>query len=308
MRVIITGLPYFGKILQSDLANYDSKNSYQFFNTYYSVIDRIKFALYLPFSDVVISLNGVSDQSGSLDLAIKFKKKIMMLWQGTDVLLAQKRAKDSSINSKYIDYSTHFSDSKYLIEELQEIGINANLLYFKHLDSHITPVERYECISVYSYIAEGKEEFYGLDVLLPIFEKFPEIEFKIFGTNGKSYPKFANVTYYGWVDNDTYQDISIHTPIFIRLTEHDGYSRSVLEALSFGNEVIWNMKNEMCHFVHRDSIEVESKLSEVIQRLKNRELSNNTDNINWVKQNLSKSKIIPNFISMICTQNKKNEK
>ncbi|MFZ4412856.1 MAG: hypothetical protein ACOYOV_07220 [Bacteroidales bacterium] len=295
MRVIIAGLPYFAKILQSDLAGFDPKNKYVFCDTYYSLFDKIRFSMLLPFTDLVISLNGVSDKSGSLELAVKSGKKIFMLWQGTDVLLAKERFNNNTIYSKYINYAIHFSDSLILIDELKEIGIKADLLNFKHIEINQSTIKDYKDISVYTYVPEGKEVFYGLDFMIPLFEMFPEIEFKIIGTHGKSYPKYPNVKFYGWIDKKSYQDISSKTPIFIRLTEHDGYSRSVLEALSAGNEVIWNMKHELCHYVKRDSILVSEKLREVIQLIENRGLTKNINNIQWADENLNIQNIIGKF-------------
>lgn len=299
MRIIITGLPYFGKILHKDLSDFDSKNRYYFFNTYYSLIDRIKFAFFLPFSHLVISLNGVSDNSGSLNLAIKWKKKIMMLWQGTDVLLATERYLNKTILKTYLDYSIHFSDSEQLIKELNLIGINAELLYYKHIEPINNATEPFKTISAYSYIANGKEDFYGLNILLPLFEQFKEIHFHILGTEGKTFPSYPNVTYYGWIDPEKYGEIAQQSSIFIRLTEHDGYSKSVQEALANGSEVIWNMEHPKCHRTNRDSKNVIEMCSKIVNELSMRNNVRNIDNINWVRANLNKETVLSNFISTI---------
>ncbi len=295
MLIIIIGLPYFAKKLKTDLANFDIENRYVFCDTYSFLFDKIKFATLIPFADIVISLNGVSDKSGSLDLALKFNKKIIMLWQGTDVLLAQKRYKSNTILLKYIEKSIHFSDSFLLINELKGIRIKTDILHFKHIVINNSTIDKYEKISVYTYILEGKEKFYGLDILSPIFAEFSDIEFKILGTKGNSYPKLPNVTYYGWVDANLYKEIANSTPIFIRLTEHDGYSKSVLEALSFGSEVIWNFEHELCHLVKRDSIDLSNKLSDTIKIIKNRNMLKNEKNISWIKENFNFKKIMKNF-------------
>jgi len=299
MRIIITGLPFFGKILHADLKDFDSKNRYYFLDTYYSFIDRIKFAFLLPFSDLVISLNGVSDNSGSLNLAIKWRKKIMMLWQGTDVLLATKRDKEKTILKTYINYATHFSDSEQLIKELDQIGISAELLYFKHIEPLDNTTESFKTISAYSYIANGKEDFYGLNILRPLFERFKDIHFHIIGTEGKTFPSYPNVTYYGWINSRKYQEIAQNSPIFIRLTEHDGNSKSVMEAIANGSEVIWNMEHPKCHLTNRNSESVIELFSKITQELAMHNNTRNINNINWVKQNLDKKTVLTNFISTI---------
>jgi hypothetical protein len=179
---------------------------------------------------------------------------------------------------------------------LNEIGINAELLNFKYIECKQPINQSFRKISVYSYIAEGKEAFYGLDILLAVFEKYPHIDFKIIGCKGKSYPEFPNVKYYGWVDSNTYLEICNYTPVFIRLTEHDGYSKSVMEALASGNEVIWNMKHEQCHYVKRDANDVSAKLNEVIQIIENRNLTKNLNNISWAEKNLNKKNVLDDLI------------
>ena len=88
MKFIFNGLPYFGKKLVNDLNDFAPQNSFSFFDTYSSKVEQIKFASSLPFSNLVISMNGVSEKSGSLDLVLKLKKRLLMQWQGTDVLIA----------------------------------------------------------------------------------------------------------------------------------------------------------------------------------------------------------------------------
>lgn len=299
MRVIITGLPLFGKMLCKDLNNFDSKNQYYFYNTYYSWVDKIRFAIMLPFCDLVISLNGVTDKSGSLNWAIKWRKKIMMLWQGTDVLLATERYNNKTILNTYLDYASQFSDSEQLIKELNQIGINADLLYFKHIQPFDKIEEPFRSISAYSYIANGREDFYGLNILLPLFEQFKDVHFHIIGTEGKTFPNFSNATYYGWINARKYQEIAQESAVFIRLTEHDGYSKSIQEALANGSEVIWNMEHPQCHLVTSDSKSVRELFSKITQELTLRNNARNSNNISWVKQNLNKDKVLANFISTI---------
>ena len=75
MRVLINGLPLFAERLARQLKKYDSNSSFIFLDTYNSKWAQLKFFLLVPFSDCVISMNGVSDNSGSLNLVLKWKKK-----------------------------------------------------------------------------------------------------------------------------------------------------------------------------------------------------------------------------------------
>jgi len=121
MLVLINGLPHFSKKIAKDLNEFDSDNKYVFYNTYESKWAQLKFIIALPFCGAVISFNGASDQSSSLDWVIKFKKKLIMQWHGTDVKLAVERKTSNTINRKYIDYAKHLASAPWFIDELKEI-------------------------------------------------------------------------------------------------------------------------------------------------------------------------------------------
>ena len=89
MKVVFTGLPYFTSKFVKDLKSFDKKNTYVFCDTYTSKLDKIKFGIHAINADLVISINGVTSESGALNLALKYKKNILLQWQGTDVLSVQ---------------------------------------------------------------------------------------------------------------------------------------------------------------------------------------------------------------------------
>ncbi|MDP4798113.1 MAG: hypothetical protein NWR50_04550, partial [Crocinitomicaceae bacterium] len=97
MRVLINGLPYFSERFAKDLKEFDKKSSFIFLDTYNSKLAQLKFLFLLPFADCVISFNGVTDNSGSLNYVVKWKKKLILQWMGTDALLAMERFKNKTI-------------------------------------------------------------------------------------------------------------------------------------------------------------------------------------------------------------------
>jgi len=298
MNIILTGLPLFAKRLCDELSSFDKENNYFFYNTYYSRKDRFKFIFKLFFADIIISLNGVSDQSGSMNWVLRFRKKLIFLWQGTDVMLALERYKDNSILTKYINYASHYTDATWLADELSGINISAGLLHFKSIVMSVNP-EKFDEINAYSYVPTGKEYFYGLDKLLKAFKKLPDIKLFIYGTDGVGFENIDNVFYKGWMPSADYKkEISNHS-IFIRLTEHDGYSMSVLEALGNGSEVIWNHPLENCHYVAGDHDDLLHKMNEIKSLFNKRNLARNHEGEIWVRQHLSPEKILRNFIDRI---------
>jgi glycosyltransferase involved in cell wall biosynthesis len=285
MKVIISGLPYFSKKLAADLNSTKSQHSFIFLNTYESFIDKIKFFLSVPFADVVISMNGVSDKSGSLDWAILLKKKIWMQWQGSDVLNAIRRKNNNTLNLKYIKNSYQSTDATWLFKELKTIDINCEINQFKWTEFKKLS-NNYTDISVYSYLLEGKEDFYGWKRIENLAINNPKIEFKIAGTSGNQLKKHPNVHFLGWLSKDKFEQLRIDSPIFLRLPEHDGYSLSVIDALAAGNEVLWSTIHPKCYFSKKE--DDEKVFTEIVSKLEGNGLKRNKENIEFAYVNFSK--------------------
>ena len=297
MKVIFVGLPYFAKRIVHDLNKFAPQHSFSFFDTYTSKIEQVKFASILPFADLLVSLNGVAGKSGSLDLAMKMKKRILMHWQGSDVLFALEKAAKEKLNKKYINYSSNFTDAPWINEELNSIGINCELLEYKWLDATQAPTT-FKSISAYSYLAKGKEIFYGWEIILQLAGKNSTIDFFIAGTEGKGLEQKKNIHFLGWVSQEKMTELRMNHPIFLRLPKHDGYSLSVLEALSSGNEVIWSMSHTQSHYAS-NLTDAENVFNKVVTDLEKRSYKRNENNILFVKNNLSKKKILGGFVKKL---------
>jgi len=297
MKVVFTGLSYFTSKFVKELKEFDTSNKYVFCNTYTSKLDQIKFGLHLLNADLVISFNGVTSESGALNLALKLKKKIMLQWQGTDVLSVKRNLKSGAFTDKYIKNSKSFTDAKWLQEELSEYAISSDILHFKHLEikkGH----SKFNSLQVLIYVATDKEKFYGLHEVLILAKKFPEVIFNVIGTKGVGFDAAENVKYLGWVNSKKVKTLMDECPIVVRLTEHDGYSLSVLEALANGNYVLWNNPHPRCTYVKHKN-ELVSKFSEIIDEVKVHEFNRSFANVKWAEDNLKSSNILNNFVKTI---------
>ena len=297
MLVLVNGLPLFSKRLVKDLNSLDKKNTYVFADTYYSSWQKIRFLFLLPFCRVVISFNGVSDNSGSLNWVLRLKKKMIMQWQGTDVLLAVERFENGTIQKKYIENCTHFTDAPWLKDELKDIVSSVRILNFKHLEFQQNS-QPYKEISVLSYMGQGRENFYGFQQFKSAAEKFPTIRFHIIGSNGKGLESLPNITFHGWVSEVEVKKRMIETPIFVRLVDHDGNSISVIEALGNGCEVIWSYPNEKC-FLAKTGDELAQSISEISELINSRNNIPNEGNFLFVKEKYRKDIVIGNYIKEI---------
>lgn len=304
MKIIFTGLPYFSKKLVAELKDFDNSNTYAFFDTYSSKLDQVKYLFNIINADIVVSFNGVTSKSKALDLAVFFKKKILMQWHGTDVLMALERKKNNTMLTKYIDKSMSCTDAPWLQEELKSANIYADLLRFKHIDLLTPNIEKFISSDVLSYVAEGKEEFYGIEYLLKLATSFPEVNFHIVGTKGKQFKAYKNIKFYGWIAQTEFEILRSKHPIFIRLTKHDGYALSILEALANGNEVLWNYPHPKCHYLDI-SKNIINSFKEILALVERNEYLPNASNIEWVKEHLSKSKVLGNFVCKLMSIAKK---
>lgn len=299
MRVLINGLPYFGKKIANELNEFDSDNSYVFLDTYYSKWDKIRFRLLLPFCGAVISFNGVSDRSGSLDLVLKKKKKLLMQWHGTDVQLAVERFQKGELYADYIRYAKHFFSAPWFGRELKGIVDKGIYAPFSYVDQ-IGNDTRYDELSVLSYVAKGRESYYGWEEIKKAAVAYPEVVFMIVGSDGEglSYPE--NVRFEGWVSEDRMFYLYRHSPVFIRLCEHDGKAFSVSQAIAAGAEVIWNYpvteEEGLTTVFNGDII---ATLGELFTSIRERGMNPNSKNIKFAKDHLARAIVLNSYTALI---------
>jgi glycosyltransferase involved in cell wall biosynthesis len=297
MLILINGLPLFSKRLADDLNAFDATSKFIFCDTYNSKLQQLKFLALLPFADVVISMNGVTDNSGSLNAVLKLNKKLIMQWQGTDSLLAMERYKNGTIKRDYIDHAFHFVDSPWLFDEVTSVNCKPQQVPFKFADEKKTVVN-YNGLSGMTYIADNRQAFYGIHQFKAVAENNPTIEFKLFGVVNPEVQLPSNVKSFGWVPSDVFQNHLRETPIFFRLAAHEGFPVSVIEAMSFGCEVIMTSPYANSHQAKTNE-EVLNAFEKVKQIVANRNLTPNYDLINMVKSDYNKDVILRGYIEKI---------
>lgn len=297
MKILFTGLPYFGKQLVAELNEFDTNNKYIFCDTYYSKLDRIKFLWHLMSAKKVVSFNGVTSESGSLNWALRFKKDLIMQWHGSDVLTAQTNLKNGKFTRKYLDTATSFTDAIWLKDELLKLNIDSQILPFKHVEiSENSKI--FSTPDVLTYLAKGSEKFYGVDYFLRLADEFPDTIFHVVGSDGKLLPQKKNIHFYGWVSEKEFQQKLDECAVFMRLTEHDGYSLSVLRAVANGNYVLWNNPHPEVNFVS-DVNRISEQLRGLIQQIEANKLKRNDAGILWAKKNLNKSAVLKKYSDTI---------
>lgn len=294
MFILVNGMPYFGKRMVDDLNEFDGNNRYLFLNTYTSKWHKFLFILLLPFCDAILSVNGVSQRSGSLDRVIKRKKRLYMQWHGTDVLLAKKRYEEGTIHRDYIDHAKHIFSAPWFIEELENIVEHGEYIPISYI-SQIGNEDKYENISILTYIPKGKEKFYGWDLIRQLALAKPDLTITVMGSTGDGLGTYKNVNFIGWVNSEQVNELMTTHSIFVRLTEHDGKSVSVSEALGKGAEVIWNYPLPGCHCIELNAVQLIQEVTLINQQIEKRGMTPNAENIEYAKEHLSRTKVMSHF-------------
>ncbi len=247
-KVLIVGLPLFTERLQKELSEFCPEWKFIRLDTYYSKKDKFKALLHIPTCDLIFSINGSITKSQVFNLALKFKKKIIMNWVGTDVLKAVQAFKTKSFCKEYISGVTHFCEVGWIKDELIEIGIHADVVSFASFNkkqSVFSQEKASNILNVLSYIPEERSDFYGINTFINLSKRLPDINFIIVGSKALKYlPLPSNLEAKGWVNEmDTIFD---NADVCIRFPEHDGLSNFILEGLSRGKQVLYKYPFDYC--------------------------------------------------------------
>ncbi len=298
MKVIVTGLNYFAQQLVADLSEFDRENSYVHINTYTSFWGKVKFMLLLPFTRVVISLNGPTDQSGSLDWVLRLRKKLMIQWMGTDAQHAVQRFENKTILRKYIDYaSAHLVDFEILRQDVIRLGLEPQWQDYKSLESYEAE-KNYDDLMVLSYVPQGRQAYYGMHWICELAAENPDTIFTLIGLTECEFDTTPNMRFLGWTpEEETIELMKTHA-VFLRLTEHDGCSLSVLKAMSLGAEVCWTYPYQYTH--HTPTLEnLKNKFAEISEQIQQRKLQPNEEVRNFILSAFRREEVFPAYIRKI---------
>jgi hypothetical protein len=246
--IIIVGLPLFAKRLSEALRSRMHGWDVIHLDTYSSNIDKIKAWFLIPRADVIYSINGTLGRSKVFDLALKHNKLSIMHWVGTDVLDARYAFESGTYKKEFVRRVVHFCEVNWIQDELQEIGIDAEILNFASFDRRFDVLSpRTNRLKLLFYSSDARADFYGLPLILDLARKFPDIDFSIVGAKAQNFePLPQNVETHGWVDNMEHYFDACHATI--RFPKHDGLSNFVLESLARAKHVLYNYPYPNCTF------------------------------------------------------------
>lgn len=192
-------------------------------------------------TDVIYLIGGDLRPNRYYGIALLWRKKIIMHWVGSDILEMKKIKENGGfLFPPFIKQITHWAEVDWTAAELAGLGVSARVV-------PLTPAGYPENVKdlpakfvALSYLPPGKEDFYGAPWVMRLAADFPEIVFLIAAASPQDkkdqWPE--NMIPIGWVNDmsELYGEITV----LIRLTQHDGLSFMVLEALAQARHVIWS--------------------------------------------------------------------
>ncbi|MEP7065125.1 MAG: hypothetical protein ABI889_03750 [Gemmatimonadota bacterium] len=177
-----------------------------------------------------------------LAIAVALDVPVVRWWVGTDVLTAmtqpELRADVQRVDSIV---SENIAVAPHLVDELASIGIGARFVP-SVLDPGIVPRSMIswgnELRPVLIYLPGSRKEFYRIDVLEPVIASSPDIRFIIVADDTHALAKYPNVESLGWVSD--MRELYTRAGCVLRITEHDGLPRMLMEALLSGMYAIYS--------------------------------------------------------------------
>jgi len=200
------------------------------------------------------------------------KGKRAVFWNGSDVLGLLKNKHFQEIVLKHS--AKHATHNKLLQEELEKVGIEAKIrpLFFGDFPAY--PSSFKPGNNVYLIAHPGREKEYGVDQILKIAPKVPEINFHIYGIDGESQ---QNVIFHGNVPEHQMNNEIKEFQGALRLNKHDGCSQSVLKSILLGQYPITYLP-----YKYVDNFKTQTELIELLKEIPKKKEPNKKARDYWV--------------------------
>jgi glycosyltransferase involved in cell wall biosynthesis len=159
----------------------------------------------------------------------------------------------------------HLAGAPWLVKELRSVDITAKYvpLPVRLPEAKIKPLPKDPSILV--YLPEGKEHFYGWKLIYAVAAVYPQIKWHVIAHSGRGLYASENIIFHGWLSRDSVLDLLGQSTALVRLTDHDGLSYSVLEALALGRYVIWTYNFPFCIQCDKTTQALELALNELLE-------------------------------------------
>lgn len=188
-------------------------------------------------ADLIYTIGSSARKFGPADVLSRAGKRIVMHWAGTDVLHALKDWKEGHVSMSLLQKVEHWAAAPWLVEELEPMGVEATARSLPMTIKTGTNLPLPDTFRVLIFLATEPHSAYNIAGTMAVVRALPEIPFVLVGGYRPSDAP-PNLEVVGWVGDMRAQ--YARTSVFLRLVHHDAMSHSVIEALGYGRQVLWN--------------------------------------------------------------------
>lgn len=198
-------------------------------------------AAHLQRADLVYQIGGRVSIGPFLRAArLLGKKKIVMHWVGTDILICHKHIEEGRKNDWVLNNLQHWAVSEHITQETRDVGVPSEFVPLPSPRVPPVPSPMPKEFSVMVYMPDlAVAELYGLDQILEVSKAMPNVTFKLVGLReGTIEGAPPNLLIHGNIPD--LKEFYLNTPVLWRPAAHDGLSFMVMEAMGYGRHVIWS--------------------------------------------------------------------
>lgn len=285
---VVVGFDYHSRFLARLLNQHSKRWHLEAFGA--GRLNTLRALLALREADVLISFGGPGPGVALAESALARTIPVMVVWAGSDVLVAAENPFDLAV-IKRRGYD-NVAVAPWLVDELATIGIDASHLAVGAVktDDNIEPFP--DVFRVLTYLPQSRRVFYGEERVYEIARQMPDVPFTVLGPGGRGLNAPQNVTFIGNVDN--VQPHIDGSCALLRLTEHDGASVLVNEALARGRHVVWTHDYPGVHAV-TDTNEASAALAGLREQHRQGTLELNKAGHDFVRRNFAPDDIARRF-------------
>ena len=240
-RVLILGLPYFGKMLAEGLAGLGWQAEF-LPHPGRSAAGWAKVAVRAARADIVYLIGSRADGGAPQERLLQLRRKpVVIHWVGTDVQIAIAEHRKGNFSERIAMRAVHWCDAPWLVEELRTAGVVSEYvpLPIPLSEGEPPPLPGAFRVLLYYPVDAFDREVFDIETMLRLPVAFPGAGFTLIPSPAETLPGPLppNLEAREWVDDmeALYREVTV----LVRLTSHDGQSFMAAEALSRGRYVIW---------------------------------------------------------------------
>ncbi|WP_404379857.1 hypothetical protein [Caenispirillum salinarum] len=185
---------------------------------------------------------------------------VVRWWVGSDVSTALREPKTAaSVRRLDRAVDVNIAVAPHLVDELAQVGVQAVYVpSIADLSALESPMPDRLPRGVLVYLPAARRDFYGRAAVERAAAAHRDLPFIVVGDDAHALAHHPNVESLGWVGD--MEALWPRIGAVLRLTEHDGLPRMVLEALARGREAIYAWPLDGCRWVRTDA-EVDAALA-----------------------------------------------